>query len=327
MPTLIEEASIGTSRFSLEQTVPRSLVHKRSIENVLLTDIQRRESDQFVGVGRVPTAHRFFNQAGRKPRKDILFYTELGRQASLAVSHMFMGVGREDVFIFEGSQASMAETVATSDRPWASDSVVTEIRVQETETRKNNAVSRVVAEQIMSVNGEPVFHGIGAWTIQPAALFQRLRRLSKTHTSPADSTSPATGDLSGEWSNADRENAVIFIPKSNPERSEFSTRLIVDESDPYFFDHPCDHVPGMLILEGCSQLAKAAVGVIHDVDPRKLAVVAYEMNFQQFVECDRPIGLTARVERNSNQPAPIRVQISITQQNVVSGTSTMTVAC
>jgi hypothetical protein len=84
-------------------------VHKRSLENVLLSEVRACGDHRFTCAGRVPTAHRFFNHAGRKPRKDILFYTELGRQASLAISHAFLDVSTEDVFIFERSEAAVTD--------------------------------------------------------------------------------------------------------------------------------------------------------------------------------------------------------------------------
>src|SRR5688572_20959961 len=165
MSTLIEDALIDAVELSFEQTVPRSLVHKRCIENVLLTEIKDCGDDKFICAGRIPSAHRFFNDAGRTPQKDILFYTELGRQASLAICHTFLGVGREGVFIFEQSQAWLAEAAWRSAiRP--ADSVVTEIRIHQTDRRRDNAVSRVVAEHIMSIGAEQVFHGTGAWTVQ-----------------------------------------------------------------------------------------------------------------------------------------------------------------
>src|SRR5206468_12879634 len=63
------------------------------------------------------TAHCFFNDIGRTPHTDILFYTEIGRQASLAVSHAFLDVSTDDVFIFEGSEAAVAPAAWTRSRP------------------------------------------------------------------------------------------------------------------------------------------------------------------------------------------------------------------
>ena len=322
MSTLIEDALIDTLHLNFEQTVPRSLVHKRSLENVLLTEVRRRADDHFVCAGRIPTAHRFFNDTGRTPQKDILFYTELGRQASLAVSHTFLGVSKDEVFIFEQSQSWMKDAAWSARLRPAGDSVVTEINIREIERRRNNAVSRVVGDQVMFIDGTPVFHGIGAWTLQPAALFQRLRRMSKPRSS-SERENPQV------FRYPLRDNVVIYVPKSNEDRTQFVTSLIVDQTHPYFFDHACDHVPGMLLLEGCAQLAQAAVSQAAWATSRKLAVSAYDVNFRQFVECDLPISITAQFNESTTQSAPAlpaSVNISISQNDVLCGTATFSVA-
>src|SRR5262245_59164902 len=94
-----------TTQLRPDPTSILQLVHKRAVENVLVTGISSRGDDHFTCTGRIPNDHSFFNQPGRTPRKDILFYTELGRQASLAVSHEFLKVSTDEVFIFEGSEA------------------------------------------------------------------------------------------------------------------------------------------------------------------------------------------------------------------------------
>jgi 2-oxo-3-(phosphooxy)propyl 3-oxoalkanoate synthase len=321
MSTLIEEDLINTSHLSFEQTVPRSLVHKRSVENVLLTEVRGCGDERYVCGARIPTAHRFFNDAGKTPQRDILFYTELGRQASLAISHTFFGVGKEDVFIFEQSEAQMKDAAWRSRRGSAADAVITDIKVREVERRKNNVVSRIVADQVMSIAGEQVFYGIGAWTIQSAALFQRLRRLSK---GPA---SPSAGEPSTNLRSLINENVVIFGPRLNADRTEFVSFLIVDQTHPYFFDHACDHVPGMLLLEACRQTAQAAVAHATSVPKQNIAVSAYEVSFQQFVETHLPVKITARFDSAATSNLfPETVHISISQQNVLCGTATVSVA-
>src|SRR5688572_11265447 len=116
MPPLLPDAIIDTP-LRVEQTVPRAWVHKRSLDNVLVTEIRACADDRFICAGRLPTAHRFFNDTGRQPYSDILFYTELGRQASLAVSHAFLNVAADDVFIFEGSHAALTDVVWRSPSP------------------------------------------------------------------------------------------------------------------------------------------------------------------------------------------------------------------
>ena len=163
----------------------------------------------------------------------------------------------------------------------------------------------------MTISGEPVFHGTGAWTVQPAALFQRLRRTSPKAPLPA----PIHAALRQR-----PDNVVITTPLHGDERTSFTSSLIVDGAHPYFFDHPCDHIPGMLLLEGCAQLALRAFAETLSVFPRRTAVRAYEVNFSQFVECGLPVTLAARVNADDD------VEIIISQPDAVCGTTTMRVA-
>ena len=326
MATLIEDVSKETL-FSFEQTVPRSLVHKRSLENVLLTEIRSFGEDRFMCAGRLPTAHRFFNDSRRTPRKDILFYTEFGRQASLAISHAFLNVATDQVFIFEGSAAALKPPAWRPAPASQADSVVTDVRVIETEKRRD-AVSRVVAEQTMSIGDDIVFHGVGAWTIQPPALFRRLRRLSTNRTSVSEEAAPVQiGARPSGACSRPSDNGVISTPAFDHTQSHFSSCLLIDDTHSYFFDHPCDHVPGMLLLEGCAQLAVAAVAKTAPAPRVEWAVSAYDVNFAQFVELGHPIVLTAHVEPVEDTASGLAsaVRISIAQQNVISGTTTMKV--
>ena len=315
MPPLLHDALTDTIDLSFEQTAPRSLVHKRSLENVLLTDAQACGDDRFICAGRVPTAHRFFNDAGRTPRTDILFYTELGRQASLAASHRFLGVSPDDVFVFEGSHAALAPGAWTAARNPTSDGVIVQIRAREI-SRRRNVVSRVVADHVMWVDGEQVFTGTGAWTIQPAALFERLRRNSR-HAVPAP-PQRALPVAPGRLGHASGRNVAISWPQSiaGPEGLEAS--LLVDETHPYFFDHACDHVPGMLLLEACAQIALAATATVGAAGTAQ--VVSYDMTFAHFVECRIATTLTARVvDGAASLGRDRRVSIAITQNGIECG--------
>jgi 3-hydroxymyristoyl/3-hydroxydecanoyl-(acyl carrier protein) dehydratase len=317
MPQLSRATLVDTVELAFEQTVPRSLVHKRRFDNVLLTDLRDCGADRFICAGHLPIAHRFFNQPGRVPRQDILFYTELGRQASLATSHAFLAVSPDDVFIFEQSEAAVTDAAWTVDAAGTFDPVLVEIKVRETARRRNNAVSRVVAEHIMTIGGEEVFRGTGAWTVQPAALFQRLRRISNARTAPAPSN-VAPFPTAPRGDAVRTEHVVITAPQRIEETGAFVATLIVDEKHPYFFDHPCDHVPGMLLLEACAQMALAA-GKASSPSSSQPSVRSYEVNFAQFVEIGTPTTMIATVDGE-------RVQIAISQQDTVSGTTTVTLA-
>jgi hypothetical protein len=76
------------------------------------------------------------------------------------------------------------------------------------------------------------------------------------------------------------ENVVLARVVGHADR--FAAELVVDESHSYFFDHPLDHVPGILLLEGIVQLAEKA--------DAEVSVTAYvrriDVRFRRFCEKD-----------------------------------------
>jgi len=304
MSVSIERAVIDTSAPVFAPDTIRTLVHKRFPENVLLEGIRACAADHFICTGRIPTAHPLFTDGGRVPREDILFYTEVGRQASLAVTHAFLNVSLDDVFIFERSEAELTNAIWSL--PSTADRVEIDITVRVT-VRRKNTVTRVIADHVMSVGGEVVFRGTGTWTIQTAALFKRLRRGSIERGGASDATSSGG------------TNVILSALESRDGGP--SASLIVDCTHRYFFDHACDHVPGMLLLEGCAQMALRACAGLGPAN--RMAVMAYDADFTQFVECHLPTSLTARMnaDPNAGADAATRIEIVIAQQEVVAGTA------
>jgi 3-hydroxymyristoyl/3-hydroxydecanoyl-(acyl carrier protein) dehydratase len=324
---------LQTLRISLPQpvTVDRSripaLVHKQIPGNVLLTDIRSAGSNSFFCTGRVPSDHPLFNGEGKNPEENILFYTEVGRQASLAMTHLHLHAGLDDAFIFERSEAALTEATWRLPLEVRAESIEIEIHVQETNRRKNGDVCRVIADHAMFLGGEQVFRGTGAWTIQPPAIYKRLRRV-EIETSAADPGRPcrAAAELPHQLRMVG-SGIVIREPEFRDQQSEAFAELVVDREHPFFFDHPCDHVPGMLLLEGCAQLAlqmAARGGALSG----RVMIAAYEINFGRFVEFGLPTMLTARasVGRGTQMRAPLQTyDIAVSQRGVASGVASITV--
>jgi hypothetical protein len=75
---------------------------------------------------------------------------------------------------------------------------------------------------------------------------------------------------------------------ADPRRRQgvWSAKLTVDETDPYFFDHPLDHVPGMLLLTGNLDLINVAESSLsQDLGQR----VSMSVSFRAFAELQRDI--------------------------------------
>jgi hypothetical protein len=67
----------------------------------------------------------------------------------------------------------------------------------------------------------------------------------------------------------------------------------VDLHDPVFFDHPLDHVPGMLLVVAGLELAEHAAML-------RPANVSFRLSFNKFCELDAPVEVTATRETGGN---------------------------
>lgn len=83
----------------------------------------------------------------------------------------------------------------------------------------------------------------------------------------------------------DPRNRVLHPhPFSNPGPGSRLSRLIVDRAHPFFFDHPLDHVPGLLLLE-------AGVQAAHRQARSRCFVSSVDADFLNYTLFDRAVDL------------------------------------
>ncbi|MGF6330845.1 3-hydroxymyristoyl/3-hydroxydecanoyl-(acyl carrier protein) dehydratase [Pseudomonas sp. BS3782 TE3695] len=75
------------------------------------------------------------------------------------------------------------------------------------------------------------------------------------------------------------QNIVIANVQRGPQ--SLHAQLVVNEAHPYFFDHPLDHIPGILLLEGVLQLIELA---LPPLSGRVAYVKTLSIKFQQYVQ-------------------------------------------
>ncbi|MGY4492829.1 beta-ketoacyl synthase N-terminal-like domain-containing protein [Pseudomonas sp. TE3610] len=81
-----------------------------------------------------------------------------------------------------------------------------------------------------------------------------------------------------------RHSVIQHVVRRSPQ--SLHAQLVVDESHPYFFDHPLDHVPGILLIEGALQLGEYAVpGLQGD----GLFIHGLSIRFHRYVQKQRPV--------------------------------------
>jgi len=86
-----------------------------------------------------------------------------------------------------------------------------------------------------------------------------------------------------------------------------------DLSHPVLFDHPSDHLPGMLVLEAARQAARAELGN-PEMDPASMSV-----QFHRFVE----LGVPAEMVVSGVEGDPAGTHVVLEQRGTVMAAATL----
>jgi 2-oxo-3-(phosphooxy)propyl 3-oxoalkanoate synthase len=101
---------------------------------------------------------------------------------------------------------------------------------------------------------------------------------------------------------------AIDILNVAPSRGMSRGFACVDLSDPVFFDHPLDHVPGMLLTAAILELAE------HD-SILESDNVTFRLTFTRFCELNAPVEVTATREASGTN----RIQVTQSGRNIATG--------
>jgi hypothetical protein len=85
---------------------------------------------------------------------------------------------------------------------------------------------------------------------------------------------------------------IEALPRTDDGFDRFLAPLVIDRSHPFFFDHPLDHVPGLLLIEGTRQAGTAISHLFYDV-PFDLSFILnwLEVHFTNFAELTSPVAV------------------------------------
>ncbi|WP_280409454.1 AfsA-related hotdog domain-containing protein [Nocardia brasiliensis] len=119
---------------------------------------------------------------------------------------------------------------------------------------------------------------------------------------------------------------VLLAHGSRATAGGMSFRLAFDPAHPFFFDHPMDHVPGMLLLEAARQAALATLAEHRGVLPQRCLLVGCEVDFGNFCEPDLVTHCTAAIDETYSGAAGFprrRVRVGFQQAGAALGAVTL----
>ncbi|MFI5875070.1 ScbA/BarX family gamma-butyrolactone biosynthesis protein [Streptomyces sp. NPDC051445] len=261
---------------SLTTTVPREFVHRASVAEVLLTDWARREDLRFALAAQWPRGHGFFTAVDGC--HDPLIAAETIRQSGILLAHAEFGVPLDHHLLVADLDVEVRPPhIRVGLTPASLDVDVT---CTEVKHRRGTLSSCRIHVRIYR-EGHLAATGGGFLTCIAPAVYERLRagRLPDREVPrPLALTAPEPPQSVGRMSPMD----VVLSPTGHTGRWQ----LRVDTRHPTLFDHPVDHVPGMVLLEAARQAAIAALG-------RTGLPLALTSQFLRYVELDAPCTIEA----------------------------------
>ncbi|MER5712928.1 ScbA/BarX family gamma-butyrolactone biosynthesis protein [Streptomyces sp. NPDC002122] len=270
--------------FAYERSAPRELVHRSAIGEVLLTDDWLRMGPHRFKVGaQWPRGHGFYEPVGGRWH-DPLLAAESIRQASSLVSHIFYGLPRDHPSLMTELSIDLEpEALLLDDRPADVELAITCTNV----TLQRDRLAGMTMNVGLTRGGVPLGRGLMTLNCMSASVYRRLRGAHAQV--PAALPEQAVPVPAHEVGRARGSDVVLGRPLDGEE----GWPLRVNWTHPTLFDHPTDHVPGMLLLEAARQAAQRVLG------PGTVLVTGMTNRFHRYVEFDAPC-----VVRAHPAPAP-----------------------
>lgn len=300
----VDELVSQRDRLSFSATVPRHLVHRRAVSEVLLTDWRRTGADAFVCAAQWSRSHSFYRV--RNGRHDPLLLAETIRQVGLLLCHEAYQVPPEHRFLMDRMTyvADLDGLTAGA----APAEIVLAVRAQELRRRTRSASA--VRLDVEFLRDDALIGRGAGWVrcIEPL-LYKRIRSPQcpqRTLRRPPPVPPADVGLVEAD--------DVVLGRCWQP--GEWPLRILTEH--PVLFDHPLDHVPGMLVLEGMRQASRAALGW------PDAQLTTCDITFSRFIELGEPSSVRATVRQRSAGCASVLMVLAQAGHAAAQGTVTIT---
>ena len=222
--------------------IDRSAAHRSTRSESLVWAIEAVSETSWRADVEIPRSHWLCHPA--PDRVPVTLLAEAFRQAGLAICVAGLGMGQSVHFVVSSMTVRVVPESLRFPRFGALEGT---LNVQFAGVKHRKGIPHVLAV-------EYELPGIASGRVDARVLVDRDYRAIRRNAAALDGEVHAFG---GE-----------LIEPIAREADRVTARLGVDESDPFFFDHPVDHLPGMLLLHSAAVMHEQE----HGVPPRFLRV-------------------------------------------------------
>ncbi|MFH0245732.1 ScbA/BarX family gamma-butyrolactone biosynthesis protein [Streptomyces sp. HK10] len=225
-----------------------------------------------------PRVHRFYTLTPETHGPHL--FTESVRQALALLTHAAFDIPVGYRLGWERFTSTVAPDAL---RTGADTAALRLVVAYEPVTRRRSGTARLSAS-VTAALGETLLGSAQVrYTACPPAIYDRLRGRYADAGRACARALPVPSPVEPSLTGRRRPSDVVLATGDEPR----TWNLRVDTGHPVLFDHPHDHVPGMVLLEACGQAAVSATR------PHRTTPVAFDTAFSHYVELDRPCRILA----------------------------------
>ncbi|MFC5805869.1 ScbA/BarX family gamma-butyrolactone biosynthesis protein [Streptomyces formicae] len=273
---------------AFQRTVSRRLVHRAAVAEVFVTDAVVLGEDHFLVGSQWPRDHALYHPDAHR-RSDPLLFAETIRQALVYLAHWHYGVPLTHRFVGYDTDFEITDPGAlhVGGRPMP---VELEARWHWTDNRPPRRYGARL-EVRLSVAGRTCGRG----SLRVVAVDERSYRILRRRSGAAGpgAVMPVASPQRLEPGPVGRLRAKDSVLAPGPAPDEWQLRVDLDHA--ILFDHPTDHLPVMVLLEGFRQLGHLLThdGAAPQAGPA-YALVAAAVDCLAWGELDVPTRLVVR---------------------------------
>ena len=300
-----------TRNLSWERPIVCGRVHKTSVGEVFITDTEAVGPDRLIMAGELPRSHYYFNDTdGFPPRIDVMPLLEVCRQGCyLLASHR---QAPDDAKYVLRSIDARIDDDALDARYAKPQRLLIDCEIVRVFERGGVARGMEARVTIETDDGAPlaIAHESFSW-MSPAAWEQLRQRNRDDHGLPRRPTDyrPSIDALDAPAIGRECQRNVVIGTVSRQDGA-FRAGVAAEVMHPGLFDHYDDHVPGMVQLEACRQLATWGAAETLGTPAHGVAIAEMATGFTAVGELDLDMLATATVLSDDAGAARLAVELS-----------------
>ncbi|MER5583481.1 ScbA/BarX family gamma-butyrolactone biosynthesis protein [Streptomyces asoensis] len=296
------------------QPVSRQLVHRAAVAEVFITDALQVGEDRFLVGAQWPRDHALY-YPDAQGLSDPLLLTETVRQSLVYLAHEYCGIPLGHRFVGSDTHFEITdhEALMVGDTPLH---LTLDVQWSWVANRPPRRYGMRV-DAVVSVAGRECARASLSVYAVDERLYQRLRwqgtrGVQGTQGCGRDGVARAADGTAIRQPAADvgrlrAKDSVLGRTRAG------EWQLLVDLHHAVLFDHPGDHIPLMVTLEGARQLGHRLVNRRRGA-PAGAVLRAVRVDCPAFADLDEPVRLTAELQPPATAADVTRLRITAVQR-------------